>query len=181
MNDPAFVLWMTGLSGAGKSTITDALAKELQRRGRAFEVLDGDVVRTHLTSGLGFSKADRDTNVRRIGWVARTLAKHGCIALCAVISPYRAIRDEIRAQSVAPFVEVFVHAPLEVVEGRDVKGLYRRARAGEIRGFTGIDDPYEEPRTPEITCRTDRQTVEESVAQILAWLEARGLLEAEGA
>ncbi len=132
--------------------------------------------RSHLTQGLGFSKEDRDTNVRRIGWVARTLARHGCIAVCGVISPYRAIRDEIRAASEGRFVEVYVRAPLAVVEGRDVKGLYRRARAGEIRGFTGIDDPYEEPLDPEIVCATDRQTVEESVATIVGWLEERGLL-----
>ncbi len=167
MNRPAFVLWFTGLSGAGKSTLAEAVARELERRGVNHEVLDGDVVRENLSKGLSFSKDDRDINVRRIGWVARTLARHGCIAICAAISPYRAIRDEIRAASDA-FVEVYIQVTLDVAEGRDVKGLYARARAGEIPNFTGIDDPYEEPLTPEIVCSTADQTVEQSAAHVIA-------------
>mgnify|MGYP001397183361 CR=1 FL=1 len=175
MRDPGFVLWFTGLSGAGKSTLANAVVAEFVRRGVEHELLDGDVIRTHLTKGLGFSKEDRDTNVRRIGWVANTLAKHGCAAVCAVISPYRAIREELRAQS-PRFVEVHVKVPLEVAESRDVKGLYAKARAGEIRGFTGIDDPYEEPLAPEIVCETAHQTLEESTALVLRRLEELGLV-----
>ena len=178
MNDPAFVLWFTGLSGAGKSTIADALALEFARRQLNYEVLDGDVVRTNLSKGLGFSKEDRDVNIRRIGWVARTLAKHGCIAVCAAISPYRDIRDEVRA-ACDRFMEVHVSVPLEVAEARDVKGLYKKARAGEIKGFTGIDDPYEPPLNPEVTCETDQENVAESVAKIVAKAEEMGFLERE--
>jgi adenylyl-sulfate kinase len=177
MNDPGFVLWFTGLSGAGKSTIAAELERELTRRGVNFETLDGDVVRTHLSKGLGFSKADRDTNIRRIGWVARTLAKHGCVSICAAISPYREIRDEIRRDS-PRFVEVFVDAPLEVCESRDVKGLYKKARAGEIKEFTGISDPYEAPLHAEVICRTDRESVAESAAKILRKCEELGYLRA---
>jgi adenylylsulfate kinase len=175
MNAPSFVLWFTGLSGAGKSTIAAALAAEFERRNLNFEILDGDVVRTHLSKGLGFSKEDRDTNIRRIGWVARTLARHGCITICAAISPYRAIRDEIRAET-RRFVEVYVKVPIEVCESRDVKGLYKKARAGEIKGFTGIDDPYEEPLSPEVVCETDKETVAESAAKILRACEELGYL-----
>lgn len=182
MRRPAFVIWFTGLSGAGKSTIAAELARELARRGVDHEVLDGDEVREHLSKGLGFSREDRDTNIRRIGWVARTLAKHGCVAVCPVISPYRAVRDEVRASCALGgeprFVEVHVKVPLDVCEARDVKGLYRKARAGEIRGFTGIDDPYEEPLRPEVVCETDRETVAESAAKILARCESLGFLSA---
>lgn len=177
MNRPAFVLWFTGYSGAGKSTIARALAAELEARGVNHEILDGDVVRTNLSTGLTFSREDRDTNVRRIGWVARTLAKHGCVSICAAISPYRAIRDEIRRESEGRFVEVFVNVPLEVCEQRDVKGLYRKARAGEIPAFTGVDDPYEPPLAPEVTCETHRESVAESVAKILRRCEELGHLE----
>lgn len=176
MNDPAFVLWFTGYSGAGKSTISAVLVEELRRRGRNVEVLDGDVVRTHLSKGLGFGREDRDTNVRRIGWVAATLAKHGCIAVCAAISPYRAVRDEVRAMSGGRFVEVFLDVPLEVCERRDVKGLYRRARAGEIPEFTGVSDPYEPPLRPEVVCRTHEEPVAASAARILAACEELGYL-----
>jgi adenylylsulfate kinase len=179
MNDPAFVIWFTGLSGSGKSTIAHALDAEFKRRELNFEVLDGDVVRTNLSKGLGFSKEDRDTNIRRIGWVARTLAHHGCIAICAAISPYGAIRDEVRAGCDA-FVEVFVDTPLELCEQRDVKGLYKKARAGEIKGFTGIDDPYEAPLNPEVVCRTAEETVEESAAKIVRKCEELGLLDSRG-
>jgi adenylyl-sulfate kinase len=177
MNEPGFVLWFTGLSGAGKSTIAQELEREFTRRGVNFETLDGDVVRTHLSKGLGFSKADRDTNIRRIGWVARTLAKHGCVSICAAISPYREIRDEIRRDS-PRFVEVFVDAPLEVCEGRDVKGLYKKARSGEIKEFTGISDPYEAPLHAEVVCRTAEESVQESAARILRKCEELGYLRA---
>jgi adenylylsulfate kinase len=175
MNDPGFVIWFTGLSGAGKSTIAAELEREFQKRYLNYEILDGDVVRTHLSKGLGFSKADRDTNIRRIGWVAHTLAKHGCITICAAISPYRAIRDEVRKDT-ARFVEVFVDAPLAVCEQRDVKGLYKKARAGEIKEFTGISDPYEAPLSPEVVCHTDKESVAESAVKILRKCEELGYL-----
>ncbi len=175
MNDPGFVVWFTGLSGAGKSTIAEELEREFRRRELNYEILDGDVVRTHLSKGLGFSKADRDTNIRRIGWVAGTLAKHGCITICAAISPYRDIRDEIR-RGTPRFLEVFVDAPLDVCESRDVKGLYKKARSGEIKEFTGISDPYEAPLHAEVTCRTDRESVAESAAKILRKSEELGFL-----
>ena len=175
MNDPGFVIWFTGLSGAGKSTIAAELEREFQKRYLNYEILDGDVVRTHLSKGLGFSKADRDTNIRRIGWVAHTLAKHGCITICAAISPYRDIRDEVRRDT-SRFVEVFVDAPLAVCEQRDVKGLYKKARAGEIKEFTGISDPYEAPERPEVVCRTAEETVGDSAAKILRKCEELGYL-----
>lgn len=139
------------------------------------EILDGDVVRTNLSKGLGFSQEDRDTNIRRIGFVAHLLSRNGVVAMTAAISPYRAIRDEIREME-PNFVEVYVTAPLEVCEGRDVKGLYAKARAGEIKGFTGIDDPYEEPVNPEIICYTERESVEESVKKVLTKLEQLGYI-----
>lgn len=173
--EKGFILWFTGLSGSGKTTITKALEPELKARGCKVEILDGDVVRTNLSKGLGFSQEDRDTNIRRIGFVAHLLSRNGVVAMTAAISPYRAIRDEIRA--IEPnFVEVYVTAPLEVCEGRDVKGLYAKARAGEIKGFTGIDDPYEEPLNPEIICYTERESVEESVKKVLTKLEQLGYI-----
>jgi adenylylsulfate kinase len=175
MNDPGFVIWFTGLSGAGKSTIAAELEREFQRRYLNYEILDGDVVRTHLSKGLGFSKQDRDTNIRRIGWVAHTLAKHGCITVCAAISPYRDIRDEVRRDT-SRFVEVFVDAPLAVCEQRDVKGLYKKARAGEIKEFTGISDPYEAPLEAEVVCHTDKESVTESATKILRKCEELGYL-----
>jgi adenylylsulfate kinase len=175
MNDPGFVLWFTGLSGAGKSTIAAELEREFVARELNYEILDGDVVRTHLSKGLGFSKADRDTNIRRIGWVARTLAKHGCVTVCAAISPYREIRDEVRRDS-PRFVEVFVDAPLAVCESRDVKGLYKKARSGEIKEFTGISDPYEAPLRAEVVCHTDVETVSQSAEKILRKCEELGYL-----
>jgi len=168
-------LWFTGLSGAGKTTISQAVDRELRSRDCNIEILDGDIVRQNLTKGLGFSKEDRDENIRRIGFVAHLLTRNGVIVLVSAISPYRAIRDEVR-QRIGDFVEVFVNAPLAVCEERDVKGLYKRARAGEIKQFTGIDDPYEAPLTPEVECRTDQETLEESVAKVLAALETRGYL-----
>lgn len=173
--EKGFILWFTGLSGSGKTTITKALEPELKARGCKVEILDGDVVRTNLSKGLGFSQEDRDTNIRRIGFVAHLLSRNGVVAMTAAISPYRAIRDEIRAMD-PNFVEVYVTAPLEVCEGRDVKGLYAKARAGEIKGFTGIDDPYEEPVNPEIICYTERESVEESVKKVLTKLEQLGYI-----
>ncbi|XHU95210.1 MAG: adenylyl-sulfate kinase [cyanobacterium endosymbiont of Rhopalodia gibba] len=168
-------IWLTGLSGAGKSTITHVLGKKLSDRGYSVEILDGDIVRTNLTKGLGFSKEDRDTNIRRIGFVASLLTRHGVIVLVSAISPYRDIRDEVRAR-IGNFVEVFVNAPLDVCEDRDVKGLYKRARSGEIKSFTGIDDPYECPLNPEIECRTDLEPLEESVDKIWQKLREMGYL-----
>lgn len=173
MNQRGVTLWFTGLSGAGKTTITQALEKKLKESGYGIEVLDGDVVRTNLTKGLGFSKADRDENIRRIGFVSNLLTRHGVIVLVSAISPYRDIREEVR-QKIGNFVEIFVNAPLAVCEGRDVKGLYQKARQGEIKGFTGIDDPYEEPLNPEVECRTDLESLEESVAKVWTKLTELG-------
>ncbi len=166
MNQRGVAVWFTGFSGAGKSTIATALTKELKSQGYGIEVLDGDEIRENLTKGLGFSKEDRDTNIRRIGFVAKLLARNGVIVLVPVISPYRSIREEMREQ-IGHFVEVFVNAPIEVCEQRDVKGLYKKVRAGEIKQFTGIDDPYEPPLNPEIECRTDLEELDESVAKIV--------------
>ncbi|MBV9103553.1 MAG: adenylyl-sulfate kinase [Candidatus Eremiobacteraeota bacterium] len=166
-------VWTTGLSGSGKTTIARELASRLRARGAKVEILDGDVVRTNLSKGLGFSKEDRDTNIRRIGFVANLLSRNGVIAITAAISPYRAIRDEVRATT-ERFIEVFVDAPLHVCESRDVKGMYAKARAGEIKGFTGIDDPYEEPLHPEIVCYTATETITESADKIVTYLESHG-------
>lgn len=173
-------IWFTGLSGAGKTTIRMAVEKELRDRGYKVEVLDGDIVRENLTKGLGFSKADRDENIRRIGFVANLLTRNGVIVLVSAISPYREIRDEVRSK-IGEFVEVYVNAPLEVCEQRDVKGLYKKARAGEIKQFTGIDDPYEPPLSPEVECRTDQETLEESTHKVLATLEKQGYLPSNSA
>lgn len=171
-----FTIWITGLSGSGKSTVTAILERQLRERGRRVEVLDGDVVRTHLTKGLGFSRDDRDTNVRRVGWVCEILSRNDVIAIAAVISPYRAIRDEIRSR-IGRFVEVFMDAPLDVLADRDSKGLYRRAMAGEIENFTGVTDPYEPPLDPEVTCHSDgSETPAQSAAAIMARLEELGYL-----
>ena len=169
------ILWFTGLSGAGKSTISALVEKELKARNRKVEILDGDIVRTNLSKGLTFSKEDRDTNILRIGFVANLLSRNGVIAITAAISPYKAIRNKLR-DMYDNFIEVYIKAPLEVCEERDVKGLYAKARAGEIKNFTGIDDPYEEPDNPQIICYTDKETVEESVAKIISNLEEMGYL-----
>ena len=171
-----FVLWFTGLPCSGKSTLADLLKPELEKRGRLVDVLDGDIVRTHLTKGLGFSKEDRDTNIRRIGFVAGLVARHGGIAITAAISPYRAIRDEIRG-TVENFIEVYVNTPLEACIKRDVKGMYKKALAGEMKGFTGVDDPYEAPVSPELVIETESETPEMSAARILGTLEQLGLIE----
>jgi adenylylsulfate kinase len=175
MRQRGVTVWMTGFSGAGKGTITDALAIELVKRGYDIEVLDGDVMRENLTKGLGFSKEDRDTNLRRIGFVAELLTKHNVITIVPVISPYRSMRQEMR-EKIGSFVEVFVNAPLNVCEERDVKGLYKRARAGEIKMFTGIDDPYEPPTNPEIECRTDLEELNESVEKVINGLKKLGYI-----
>lgn len=170
-----FTLWFTGMSGAGKSTITGILEKQLRALGAKVEVLDGDVVRTHLSKGLTFSKEDRDENVRRIGFVAELLSRNGVIVIVAAISPYRAVRDEVRTR-IANFVEVYVECPIEVLAERDVKGLYKRALAGEIPNFTGVSDPYEPPLNPEVTVNSSRETPDESVGKIWATLEHLGLV-----
>lgn len=175
MNDRGITLWLTGLSGAGKTTISDALELYLREQGCKLERLDGDIVRENLTKGLGFSKEDRDTNIRRIGFVAHLLTRNGVIVLVSAISPYRAIRDEVH-QTIGDFAEVYVNAPLNVCEERDVKGLYAKARSGEIKNFTGISDPYEPPLNPEIECRTDLETVDESVQKIVTYLRDKGYL-----
>ncbi len=176
-----FVLWFTGLSGAGKSTLSRRVAGVLreQRGVSRLEVLDGDEVRENLSKGLGFSREDRDTNVRRIGFVARLLARNGVVAITAAISPYASVRDETRAATErdgARFVEVYVHAPIAVLAERDVKGLYKKAMAGEIAHFTGVSDPYEPPQNPEVTVDSSQETVDESAAKVLDFLAAQGLI-----
>ncbi|BAU65007.1 adenylylsulfate kinase [Stanieria sp. NIES-3757] len=175
MKQRGVTVWFTGFSGAGKTTITNALVEELKNQGFDIEVLDGDIIRENLTKDLGFSKEDRDTNIRRIGFVAQLLTRHGVIVLVPVISPYRAIRAEMR-QKIGDFVEVFVNAPLAVCEDRDVKGLYKKARAGEIKQFTGIDDPYEPPLNPDVECRTDKEEVAECVAKVMNKLQDLGYI-----
>ena len=170
-------IWLTGLSGAGKSTTADVLVGLLHDAGRTVTCLDGDVVRTHLSRGLGFSRADRDTNVLRIGFVAAEVVKHGGIAICAVVSPYRDTRDQVRQMvGQGRFVEVFVDTPLEVCERRDTKGLYGKARRGEISGLTGLDDPYEPPLHPELALDTVAHSPEENARAILAYLAARAVV-----
>jgi len=175
--DKGFTLWFTGLSGAGKTTVSSKIAEELKRRGHKVEVLDGDVVRTNLSKGLGFSREDRDTNIRRIGFVCHILTRNGVVAIAAAISPYAEIRRENR-ELIGDFVEVFVSCPLEKLVERDTKGLYKKALAGEIDNFTGVSDPYEEPENAEIILETEKETVEESVARVLRELEERGYTQA---
>ncbi|HEX6972482.1 MAG TPA: adenylyl-sulfate kinase [Limnochordia bacterium] len=172
-----FTLWFTGLSGAGKSTISRIVREELLARGCLVEVLDGDEVRENLSKGLGFSKEDRDTNIKRIGYVAKLLTRNGVVVITAAISPYRATREHVRRE-IGRFVEVYVKCPLEVCIQRDVKGLYKKALAGEIKQFTGVSDPYEEPLNPEVVVHTDRETPSESAARVLQHLEATGYLAA---
>jgi bifunctional enzyme CysN/CysC len=165
-------VWLTGLSSAGKTTLSRAIYEKLWARGYRVELVDGDEVRRYLSRDLGFSKEDRDENIRRIGFIAELLTRNGVIAIVSAISPYRAVRDEVRGK-IANFLEVFVNAPLEVCEGRDVKGLYRRARIGELPSFTGIDDPYEPPLHPDVECRTDLETIVESADKVINSVEAR--------
>lgn len=176
MTSHGFTVWFTGLSGAGKSTIAGLVVRSLRERGvRRVEILDGDEVRETLSAGSGFSKADRDANIRRIAHVARLLARNGVVTLVAAISPYRAVREEAR-RIVGRCLEVYVEAPIDVLAARDPKGLYRRALAGEIPHFTGISDPYEPPARPDLVCRTDRETAPESAARVVERLAALGWL-----
>jgi adenylyl-sulfate kinase len=170
-----FTVWFTGLSGAGKSTLAGRLEQILRERSRKVEVLDGDIVRTNLSKGLGFSKEDRDTNILRIAFVAHLLSRNGVVVLTAAISPYRDIRDQAR-HLIGDFVEVYVSCSLEELVRRDIKGLYAKALRGEIANFTGVSDPYEEPHHPEVVVRSDHETEEESVNRIVAYLEKAGYL-----
>ena len=173
-----FTLWFTGLPCSGKSTLAGIVAAELKRRDRFVEILDGDEVRKHLTRGLGFSREDRDENIRRIGYVCRLLSRNGAIAIAAAISPYRAVRDEVRAgHEPGRFLEVFVDTPLEICIQRDVKGMYKKALAGEMKNFTGVDDPYEPPLSPEMAIGAGAEPEQQSSARILARLEQLGLAE----
>jgi adenylyl-sulfate kinase len=172
--ETGFVVWLTGLSGAGKSTVAAKLAPALAERGHRVELLDGDEVRTNLCQGLGFTRADRDTNIARIGYVAGKLAKHGVAVLVAAISPYREARDRVRAQ-VDTFIEVHVAAPVAVCAQRDPKGLYAKALAGELHHFTGVSDPYEPPPAPELVLHTETHSVDDCVHQVLGWLQTHGL------
>ncbi len=179
MSQKGFTLWFTGLSGAGKTTLADRIYEELkQRRGLKVEMLDGDIVRTNLSKGLGFSKEDRDTNIRRIGFVCNLLTRNDVIAIASAISPYRAVRDENRAL-IGPgkFIEIYVEAMLDTLVQRDVKGLYKKALAGEIKEFTGVSDPYEAPLQPEVHVNSSTQSVDESLDAIIAHLERNGLIE----
>ncbi len=172
-----FCVWFTGLSGSGKSTTAEVLLDKLTGRGRTVTYLDGDVVRTHLSKGLGFSREDRDTNILRIGFVASEVIRHGGAVICAAISPYRATRQEVRRMAGnGHFIEVYVDTPIEVCEQRDVKGMYARTRRGEITAFTGIDDPYEPPFNPEIRLDTVHASVEENADRIMTYLEKHGFL-----
>lgn len=174
-----FTIWFTGLSGAGKTTLTNAITPALKERGVKVEVLDGDEVRLNLSKGLGFSKEDRDTNIRRIGYVAKLLSRNGVGVIAAAISPYKEIRDEVResvTEGGAKFVEVFVKASLDSLIERDVKGLYKKAIAGEIKQFTGVSDPYEEPINPDLVIESDKESVEQSAAKIISKLEELELI-----
>jgi adenylyl-sulfate kinase len=170
-----FTLWFTGLPCSGKSTLAKKVEEILLERGVKVELLDGDEVRTNLSKGLGFSKEDRDTNIKRIGYVCKLLSRNGVAAIAAAISPYKAVRDEVR-NSIDNFVEVYVKAPVDVLKERDVKGMYKKALAGEIKNFTGVDDPYEEPDNPEILIESDKESVEESTSKIIRTLELMGLV-----
>lgn len=175
-----FTVWLTGLSGTGKTTLSQLIAPELRARSINVEVLDGDEVRTNLSKGLGFSKEDRDTNIRRIGYVSRLLARNGVGVISAAISPYRKIRDEVRRSIEAdgvPFIEVYLRCPIDVLAERDVKELYRKALSGEIAGFTGVSDPYEAPEEPDIVIESDRESVAESAQKIIRELERRKLIQ----
>ncbi|MEX2236206.1 MAG: adenylyl-sulfate kinase [Dehalococcoidia bacterium] len=173
---PGVTVWFTGLSGAGKTTISKILEAKLQEHGVRVEILDGDIIRENLSKGLGFSKEDRDINIRRIGFVCNLLSRNGVVAIAAAISPYRDVRDEVRA-GIDRFVEVYAKCPIDVLAERDVKGLYKKALAGEIKNFTGVSDPYEEPLNPEVIVETDRGTPEEEADSIIDTLVEKGYLE----
>jgi len=175
-----FTLWFTGLSGAGKSTLAEEMEGQLLERGINVEVLDGDCIRENLSKGLGFSKEDRDTNIRRIGFVCNLLARNDVVAIAAAISPYKAVRQEVR-ENIGRFAMVHCDCPIDVLKERDPKGLYKKVAAGEIKHFTGIDDPYEPPEKPEVVCHTYRETIEESVNKILKTLEILGYIPVVGA
>ena len=180
MANSGFTIWFTGLSGSGKSTLSEIIEQRLKERGRNIEVLDGDIVRTHLSKGLGFSREDRDTNIKRIAFVCGLLTRNGVICISAAIAPYREAREWAR-QEIGSFVEVYVKCPLSVCRERDVKGLYKLVDEGKIKNFTGVDDPYEEPEHADLVIETDKETIEESVARIFAKLEELGYLEADEA
>ena len=175
MDNKGFVLWFTGLSGSGKTTIADSLYEKLIKKKHYIELLDGDEIRENLTKDLGFSKEDRDENIRRISYICKLLSRNGIGVITAFISPYKKMRDYARESS-KNFIEIYVATPLHICEKRDVKGLYKKARSGEIKMFTGISDPYEEPENPEITINTQNETVEESTGKIISYLEKKGLI-----
>jgi len=177
MSQKGFTLWFTGLSGAGKSTLSHHVAKELRSRGLNVEILDGDEVRTNLSKGLGFSKEDRDTNIKRIGYVCKLLTRNGVVAISAAISPYKEVRDHNRKE-IGHFIEVYVRCSIEALTRRDVKGLYKKALAGEIKNFTGVSDPYEAPEHPEILVDSEKQSEDESAQAILEYLEREGRIPA---
>ncbi|WP_220205137.1 adenylyl-sulfate kinase [Reticulibacter mediterranei] len=178
MANTGFTIWFTGLSGAGKSTLSEAVQQRLNAYGRNVEILDGDVVRTHLSKGLGFSREDRDTNIKRIAFVCSLLTRNGVACISAAIAPYREARDWARNE-IGNFVEVYVKCPIEVCRERDVKGLYKLVDEGKIKNFTGVDDPYEEPENPELVVETNKETIDESVNRIFAKLVELGYLDSE--
>ena len=178
MINKGFTIWFTGLSGAGKSTLSRIVEQRLKAHELNVEVLDGDIVRTHLSKGLGFSREDRNTNIQRIAFVCNLLTRNGIIAIAAAISPYREAREWAR-EEIGNFVEVYTRCPIEVCRQRDIKGLYKLADEGKLKGFTGIDDPYEEPVHPELVIETNKETIEESVSRIFAKLEEMKFLESE--
>src|SRR5437667_3219581 len=178
MMNTGFTIWFTGLSGSGKSTLSEVIEQHMKALGRNIEVLDGDIVRTHLSKGLGFSREDRDTNIKRIGFVCNLLTRNGVICISAAIAPYREARDWARKE-IGNFVEVYVRCPIDVCRQRDVKGLYKLVDEGKIKNFTGVDDPYEEPLHPELIVETDKETITESVARIFTKLEELGYLQPE--
>jgi len=175
MANIGFTIWFTGLSGSGKSTLSEIVEQRLKAHGRNVEIMDGDIVRTHLSKGLGFSREDRDTNIKRIAFVCSLLSRNGVIAISAAIAPYGEAREWAR-QEIGDFVEIYIKCPLEVCRARDVKGLYKLVDEGKIKNFTGVDDPYEEPEHPELVIETDKETIEESVGRIFAKLEELGYL-----
>ena len=179
MANTGFTIWFTGLSGAGKSTLAEVIERRLKDQGRNVEILDGDIVRKHLSKGLGFSREDRDTNIKRIAFVCSLLTRNGVVCISAAIAPYREAREWARRE-IGDFVEVYLKCPIEVCRQRDVKGLYKLVDEGKIKNFTGVDDPYEEPENPELVIETDKESVGESVSRIFAKLVELGYLEGEG-